>query len=415
MPPETSQSQFAWTPSAEQLAHANITRLAASLGCAGYDELHRVSIEEPDRFWRSVVADIGLPLARDWDRVLDDSRGIEWTTWFEGARLNLADACVHRWARETPDREAAVWAPEDGPRRSLTWAELSTEVRRLAGALSELGVGPGDVVGTFLPMSPEAAIASHACAHVGAVQAPIFSGFAAPAVVVASRGRRCEGRADRRCLVPARPPRSDEGGPRRRVDRRAERRARPRLASRRRRVPDDARPRHLVGRRRRGAAGDSRARRHGQRVAVPPRVHVRHDRAAEGCPPRPGWIPRLDRPRNRVSGGPARRGPRPLLDGHGLDHGTVDRRGRDGLRRDGRFHGGGARLAGRPALATGGERGGHDARHLAHSGSRPRGSRRAVYRPVHAAHRRDDGRALEPRTLRLAQRARLRRAEASRS
>jgi acetyl-CoA synthetase len=31
-------------------------------------------------------------------------------------------------------------------------------------------------------MSPEAAIASHACAHIGAVQVPIFSGFAAPAI-----------------------------------------------------------------------------------------------------------------------------------------------------------------------------------------------------------------------------------------
>src|SRR4029453_12670405 len=40
----------------------------------------------------------------------------------------------------------------------------------------------GDVVALFLPMSPEVAIASHACAHLGAIQLPIFSGFAAPAV-----------------------------------------------------------------------------------------------------------------------------------------------------------------------------------------------------------------------------------------
>ena len=75
-----------------------------------------------------------------------------------------------------------MWAPEEGERRALTWAELSFEVRRLAEALRELGVAEGDVVGTFLPMSPEAAIASHACAHLGAVQVPIFSGFAGPAV-----------------------------------------------------------------------------------------------------------------------------------------------------------------------------------------------------------------------------------------
>src|SRR5439155_548716 len=37
-------------------------------------------------------------------------------------------------------------------------------------------------VALFLPMSPQVAIASHACAHLGAIQVPIFSGFAAPAI-----------------------------------------------------------------------------------------------------------------------------------------------------------------------------------------------------------------------------------------
>jgi acetyl-CoA synthetase len=169
-------------PSDEQLERAKVARLARRLGCTDYADLHRVSIDEPDRFWRAVVDDLGIPLSRQWDTVVDDSRGPEWATWFVGARLNLADACVHRWAREAPDGEAAVWAPEVGERRSLTWGELSSEVRRLAEALRELGVGEGDVVGTFLPMAPEAAIASHACAHLGAVQVPIFSGFAGPAV-----------------------------------------------------------------------------------------------------------------------------------------------------------------------------------------------------------------------------------------
>jgi acetyl-CoA synthetase len=182
---QTSQSasgDFTWAATPEQMAAANVGRLASALDCSSYDQLHRVSIEEPDRFWRAVVDDLGIPLEQQWDKVLDDSRGIEWTTWFLGARLNIAEACVHRWARELPEHEAAVWAPEEGERRALTWAELSFEVRRLAEALRSLGIGEGDVVGTFLPMSPEAAIASHACAHLGAVQVPIFSGFAGPAV-----------------------------------------------------------------------------------------------------------------------------------------------------------------------------------------------------------------------------------------
>ena len=141
-----------------------------------------MSVEEPDRFWRAVRDDLGIPLAQDWAEVVDTSRGIEWATWFVGARLNLAHACVHRWAAERPGEEAAVWQPEAGERTSLTWLELSREVTRLAEALAGLGVRAGDAVGIFLPMSPEVAIASHACAHLGAVQVPIFSGFAAPAI-----------------------------------------------------------------------------------------------------------------------------------------------------------------------------------------------------------------------------------------
>src|SRR5262249_45129516 len=69
-----------------------------------------------------------------------------------------------------------------GQRRSVSYRELSHEVTRLAEALATLGVEPGDRVAIFLPMSPEVAIASHACAHLGAVQVPIFSGFAAGAI-----------------------------------------------------------------------------------------------------------------------------------------------------------------------------------------------------------------------------------------
>jgi acetyl-CoA synthetase len=115
--------------------------------------------------------------------VLDTSHGVEWATWFDGGRLNLARTCVHRWAAgDRADDEAAVFLGEDGERRSLSHRELSDRVARLAEGLASLGVGEGDAVGIFLPMSPEVAAASHACAHIGAIQVPIFSGFAAPAI-----------------------------------------------------------------------------------------------------------------------------------------------------------------------------------------------------------------------------------------
>src|SRR5436309_15708129 len=61
--------EFVWTPSEEQVERANVTRLARMLGCDGFHELHRVSIEEPERFWPAVVADLELEFSRTWDDV----------------------------------------------------------------------------------------------------------------------------------------------------------------------------------------------------------------------------------------------------------------------------------------------------------------------------------------------------------
>jgi acetyl-CoA synthetase len=176
-------SEFIWSPTAEDVESANVTRLARSLGVERYEDLHRISVEEPERFWPTVIEDLGLEFSEPWEQVVDTSRGNEWATWFTGGKLNLAWNCVHRWAAgELAEQEAAIWQGEDGTRLSLTWRELSEEVFRLAEGLASIGIGAGDAVGIFLPMSPQVAIASHACAHLGAVQVPIFSGFAPPAI-----------------------------------------------------------------------------------------------------------------------------------------------------------------------------------------------------------------------------------------
>jgi acetyl-CoA synthetase len=173
-----------WRPDPATLEHANATRLMRRAGVDDWAELVRRSAAEPDWFWPLVVEDMGIEFSRPWTQVRDDSRGPEWTTWFVGGKTSIARNCVHRWASRRPEALAAVGLGEDGSgsRRALTWSELSRDVTRLAELLARAGVVEGDRVAIFLPMSPAVAIASHACAHIGAVQVPIFSGFAAPAV-----------------------------------------------------------------------------------------------------------------------------------------------------------------------------------------------------------------------------------------
>jgi acetyl-CoA synthetase len=173
---------FVWRPSAERLEGANLTRLMGRLGARDYHELHRISVEEPARFWPELIDDLGIEFSRPWHTVVDTSRGPEWATWFDGGHVNIARVCLHRWAAARPEDEALVGRYEDGTRESLSYAEASRQVVQLAEALVELGVGEGDRVALYLPMAPAAAVAAHACAHIGAVHVPIFSGFAAPAI-----------------------------------------------------------------------------------------------------------------------------------------------------------------------------------------------------------------------------------------
>jgi acetyl-CoA synthetase len=172
-------AEVVWRPDEDTLERANVVRLMRRYGVETYRELVARSIADPEWFWPAVVEDLGLEFSEPWRQVVDSSRGPEWATWFVGGKLNVAWNCVHRHRGE---QTAAVFRGEDGMRRELTYAELSDAVTRLAERLVQLGVEPGDRVAIYLPMSPEAAIASHACAHVGAVQMPVFSGFAAPAV-----------------------------------------------------------------------------------------------------------------------------------------------------------------------------------------------------------------------------------------
>jgi acetyl-CoA synthetase len=174
--------EIAWTPDHETLERANVVRLMRRHGFEDYRALVQRSIEDPEWFWPAAIEDMEIEFFAPWQELVDLSRGPEWATWFLGGTLNIASNCVHRWADRRPGETAAVYRGEDGSRRELTFAEQSRAVTQLAEALVALGVEPGDRVAVYLPMSPEAAIASHACAHIGAVQVPIFSGFAAPAV-----------------------------------------------------------------------------------------------------------------------------------------------------------------------------------------------------------------------------------------
>ncbi|HUA11245.1 MAG TPA: acetate--CoA ligase [Solirubrobacteraceae bacterium] len=117
-----------------------------------------------------------------WQQVLDDSRP-PFYKWFVGGKINVSHNCLDRHVHAgRGGRVAFHWRGEEGGERDVTYSELLADVMRLANVLRELGVRKGDVVGIYLPMIPEVAVAMLACARIGAVHNVVFGGFSAEAV-----------------------------------------------------------------------------------------------------------------------------------------------------------------------------------------------------------------------------------------
>lgn len=177
-------SDWAWQPSPEYVERANVTRLMRTHGIATIDELRRRSVEDIAWYWDAAVRDLGIEFATPYSEVLDLSGGVPWAKWFTGGRVNIAAACVDRWAGDAERRDwiAVIGESETGAVRKLTFAELRACVDEAAAAMRVAGVGPGDAVAVYMPMVPETVVAAYAIAKCGAMFVPIFSGFGAPAV-----------------------------------------------------------------------------------------------------------------------------------------------------------------------------------------------------------------------------------------
>ena len=137
---------------------------------------------EADRlkFWEEKAR--FLQWEKPWEKTL------EWAApfakWFIGGKLNASVNCLDRHVAEgRGNRVAILFEGEPGDTRTLTYAQMLTEVKKAANALIELGVTSGDRVAIYMPMIPEAAIAMLACARLGAMHSVVFGGFSAEALL----------------------------------------------------------------------------------------------------------------------------------------------------------------------------------------------------------------------------------------
>jgi acetoacetyl-CoA synthetase len=198
-----------WEPNARTVRDARVSHfmrwLAAERGRAfdGYGELWQWSVTRPEEFWAAVwdffevLGDRGAgPVLTGG--VMPDVR------WFEGATLNYARNAL-RTAWTDPDRTAIIFESERSGGGRLSYAQLATEVARVARGLRSLGVRRGDRVAALLPNIPEAVIGLLATASLGAIWSSCSPDFGArsvtdrfaqiePKVLIACDGYRYGGR-----------------------------------------------------------------------------------------------------------------------------------------------------------------------------------------------------------------------------
>src|ERR687886_2298766 len=196
-----------WTPPAELVERAVMTRYMRAQGYETYEELWRWSVGDLDAFWASLWDFFGVD--GSYEQVLA-SREMPGARWFPGAALNYAE---HLFGGKDPGAVAILHASELRELGEVTWGELRAQAASMAARLRALGVERGDRVAAYMPNVPETVAAFLATASIGAIWSSCSPDFGPrsvidrfaqiePKVLLAVDGYRYNGRDfDRRSIV----------------------------------------------------------------------------------------------------------------------------------------------------------------------------------------------------------------------
>lgn len=180
----TFGGEIVWKPAPEHIEHANLTRFMRLHKILSFSELMERSTADVTWFTDAVLKFLDIQFQTPYSKVVDLSNGIQFPKWCVGGEMNIVHNCVDKYQiSNAKDQTAIRWEGEEGSLKSLTYAELYKEVNKAANALKSLGLGKGDAIGIFMPMTPEIVIALLAIAKIGGIILPLFSGYGAGAIV----------------------------------------------------------------------------------------------------------------------------------------------------------------------------------------------------------------------------------------
>ena len=158
-----------------------------------YYQVYRKSIREPENFWEE-IAEEHFVWRKKWNTVLEWDFSKPAVKWFEGAQLNITENCIDRHLATRGDKTALLFEPNDPTEAAehITYRQLYERVNKFANVLKKQGIRKGDRVCIYVPMIPELAIATLACARIGAVHSVVFAGFSATALATRINDADCK-------------------------------------------------------------------------------------------------------------------------------------------------------------------------------------------------------------------------------
>ena len=131
---------------------------------------------------------------QEWDKVVDFNMAEADIKWFTNAKVNIVKNCIDRHLAKKGDKTAIIFEPNDPNEEALhiSYNELYERVCKMANVLKGQGIQKGDRVCIYLPMIPELAITTLACARIGAIHSVVFAGFSASAVAARINDSSCK-------------------------------------------------------------------------------------------------------------------------------------------------------------------------------------------------------------------------------
>ena len=158
-----------------------------------YFKHYNKSVREPRKFWGK-IAEENFTWYQQWDKVVDFNMAEAEIKWFTEAKVNITKNCIDRHLNKRGDKTAIIFEPNDPSEKALhfTYTELHQRVCKMANVLREQGIKKGDRVCIYLPMIPELAITTLACARIGAIHSVVFAGFSSSAVATRINDSECK-------------------------------------------------------------------------------------------------------------------------------------------------------------------------------------------------------------------------------